>query len=272
MTRIAAVFCLGLAVAASAADRAAAQQAKPNIVHIFADDLGWGSVGFNGQEQIETPNLDELAMRGMVLNNSYAATLCAPSRSMLYTGFHQGHGVVDSNGKIGAGFRAQDVMTAQLLEPTGYRSAIFGKWGFGASGGRTIGPAADPQPQITNVQSLPTQHGYDQFYGYLNHGAAHDYYYDWMWQSDAAAPNGVSLDQNDGAPGGEPQYTHDLFAAKSEAYIQQHAGDADPFYLQINYTIPHSNLLAIEDAPGGFAQYADEDWTPSQKADRKSVV
>ncbi|MCG8450234.1 MAG: sulfatase-like hydrolase/transferase, partial [Pirellulales bacterium] len=51
---------------------------RPNIIHIFADDLGYGSVGFTGSQTILTPNLDALAGNGMVFNNAYAATLCAP--------------------------------------------------------------------------------------------------------------------------------------------------------------------------------------------------
>ena len=65
-----------------------AQAPRPNIVHIFADDLGWGSVGFNGQTQIATPNLDALAAGGMRFTNAYACPSCAASRATLYTGFH----------------------------------------------------------------------------------------------------------------------------------------------------------------------------------------
>src|SRR5215203_4144301 len=109
-------------------------QAPPNIIHIFADDLGWGSVGFNGQTQIATPNLDALAAGGMRLANSYACPVCAASRALLYTGFNQAHANVDGNSELAQGFRADEVMTPQVLAPAGYNSAVFGKWGFGADG------------------------------------------------------------------------------------------------------------------------------------------
>jgi arylsulfatase A-like enzyme len=257
---------LGLvALFATAVSAAADAPPKPNIIHILADDLGWGSVGFNGQTQIQTPHLDELAGRGMVFRNAYAATVCAPSRAMLYTGFHQGHARVDSNGKIGSGFRAEEIMTPQVLASAGYNSAIFGKWGFGASGTRTIG-GSDPLPTITSPNSLPNNHGFGEFYGYLNHGAAHDYYYDWMWQTDAGAPNGLTATPNNGGPGGQPEYTHDLVAARSEQFIASHAGGVQPFYMQVNYTIPHNDIDAIADAPGGYGPYADLPWTDKEKA------
>lgn len=243
-----------------------AQPARPNVIHILADDLGWGSVGFNGQKKIQTPTLDRLAREGMVFNNSYSATVCAPTRAMLYTGFHQGHAPVDSLGRIGFGFRAEDVMTPQLIAPAGYSSAIFGKWGFGASGDREVGVAADPQPTIGKANSLPNAHGFTDFYGYLNHSAAHDYYYGWIWQTQADASNGMAVLPNNGGPDGSPEYMHDLVAARSEQFIADRADSDEPFYMQVCYTIPHFDLDAIATAPGGYGIYADRPWTDKQKA------
>ncbi len=237
---------------------------RPNIIHIFADDLGWGSVGFNGQTQIATPNLDALAAAGMRFTNSYACPVCAASRATLYTGFHTGHTNVDGNSELTQGFRANEVMTAQVLAPAGYTSAVFGKWGFGADGVRTIG-GNDPLPSITTPDSLPTNHGFDEFYGLLNHGAAQDYFYQWMWRSDSS-PQGVSAIPNNGGPGGSAQYTHDLFAAQSEQFVAAHAGDSDPFYMQLNYTIPHWDIDAISAAPGGYGIYANSFATTQEKA------
>ncbi len=74
------LVCWGaLAWAALPAPPVRGDAPRPNIIHIFADDLGWGSVGFNGQTQIATPNLDALAAGGMRLNNAYAAPVCAPA-------------------------------------------------------------------------------------------------------------------------------------------------------------------------------------------------
>ncbi len=131
-------------------------QTKPNVIHIFADDLGWGSVGFtNGLTHIETPNLDALARGGMILNRSYASTVCSPSRANLLTGFHNGHADNDRNANIGAGLRAQDVTVGEIMSGAGYQTGIIGKWGWGATGTRDLnGP--DPAPNINDAESLPS--------------------------------------------------------------------------------------------------------------------
>jgi hypothetical protein len=125
---------------------------------------------------------------------------------------------------------------------------------------------SDPLPTITAPASLPNNHGFDEFYGYLNHGAAHDYFYSWMWQTQVGSPNGVAAVANNGGPGGTAQYTHDLIAARSEQFITAHAGDADPFYMQVSYTIPHWDIDQIASAPGGYGIYASQPWTSQQKA------
>src|SRR4051812_41733845 len=262
-------FCwlgvLSCAMLAALPERASA--AGPNIIHILADDLGYGSVGFNGQTQILTPNLDALAAGGMRFNNAYSCPTCAAARSTLYTGFNTGHANVDGNSEINQAFHADEVMTGTVLKQAGYNTAVYGKWGFGATGTRTLG-AADPAPAIDDASSLPNLHGFDTFYGYLDHGAAQDYFYSWMWQTDPNAPQGVSLVANNGGAGGTPQYSHDLFAVKSEQYITAHAGDSSPFYMQVDYTIPHFDIDQISSAPGGLGIYAGSQyasWTTQEK-------
>ena len=75
-----------------------AQGQKPNVIYILADDLGYGDVGYNGQELIETPELDELARNGMRFTNHYCGNaVCAPSRASLLMGQHPGHAYIRSN-------------------------------------------------------------------------------------------------------------------------------------------------------------------------------
>ncbi|MFN3166849.1 MAG: sulfatase-like hydrolase/transferase, partial [Phycisphaeraceae bacterium] len=229
---------------------AAAQGSTPNIIHIFTDDLAWGSVGFNNASTyIQTPNLDALANGGMILNRSYASTVCSPSRANLMTGTHNGHALNDRNANIGAGLRAEDVTTGEVMQDAGYHTAIMGKWGWGASGTRTIGTGADPAPTLGGDQAgdLPNNQGFDRFYGYLNHGAAHDFYYDWVWETDALG--NMILTANDGAPGGNPEYFQDLVNIQSEQYIKDRAAATQPFYLQLNYTAVHFDIDAVATAP-----------------------
>ncbi|MEE3104191.1 MAG: sulfatase-like hydrolase/transferase, partial [Acidobacteriota bacterium] len=75
--------------------------ARPNILYILVDDLGYGDLGVYGQEVISTPRLDQLATEGMVFTQHYAgAPVCAPSRASLMAGLHTGHTTIRGNLEI----------------------------------------------------------------------------------------------------------------------------------------------------------------------------
>ena len=83
--------CLGLAATAGWPPHTLAAPAKPNVIFILADDLGYGDLGCYGQKHIQTPNIDRLAAEGMRFTQAYSgATVCAPSRCALMTGKHGG--------------------------------------------------------------------------------------------------------------------------------------------------------------------------------------
>lgn len=266
------IVCSGLAIGAVLCVPPA-RAAGPNIIHIFADDLGYGSVGFNGQTKILTPNLDALATGGMKFTSAYSCPTCAAARSTLYTGFNTGHANVDGNSELTAGFNADEIMTGTVLKQAGYNTAVFGKWGFGATGSYNLtGP--DSVPTINSAASLPNNHGIDTFYGFLNHSAAQDYFYQWIWKTQTGAPNGVTTVANNGGapnatyPTGSPLYTHDLIASQSEQYVTAHAADSSPFFMEVNYTIPHFDIDQISSVPGGLGIYsggAYASWTTEQK-------
>ncbi|MFM7922625.1 MAG: sulfatase-like hydrolase/transferase, partial [Planctomycetaceae bacterium] len=140
---------------------------RPSIVVILADDLGYGELGCYGQQLIQTPCLDTMAAEGLRLTRFYAgATVCAPSRSVLMTGQH--HGRTRVRGNAGAAnpaaqaLRAEDLTVAELLQSSGYRTALFGKWGLGDVGAAESG--------------LPGRQGFDEFFGYLNQQHAHNHF------------------------------------------------------------------------------------------------
>lgn len=92
---------------------------RPNIIWIMADDLSWGDLGCFGSEKILTPNIDRLATEGIRFDACYSgSTVCAPSRSSLMQGLHQGHATVRNNSAPG-GYRhnlqPEDVTVAQVL-------------------------------------------------------------------------------------------------------------------------------------------------------------
>jgi arylsulfatase A-like enzyme len=82
--------------------KAQEQNSKPNIIYIYADDLGYGELGSYGQTKIKTPNLDRMAKEGMRFTQHYSgAPVCAPSRSILMTGKHSGHSYIRGNYELG---------------------------------------------------------------------------------------------------------------------------------------------------------------------------
>ena len=116
--------------------------AKPNIVFILADDLGYGELGCYGQQKIKTPNIDALAKLGIRFTQHYSgAPVCAPARCTLMTGQHLAHAEIrgnrdSGNGRIFPGqwpITEEIVTIAEVLKAAGYTTGAFGKWGLGPS-------------------------------------------------------------------------------------------------------------------------------------------
>ena len=239
---------LGGALAAGGA-RASAQgrpsDRPPNIIFILADDLGYGDLGCYGQQVIQTPCLDRMAAEGMRFTNAYAgSTVCAPSRCCLMTGLHTGHARVRGNARVP--LRPEDVTVAEVLEGAGYATGIVGKWGLG-------------EPDTTGV---PNRKGFDEWFGYLNQGHAHNYYPDYLWRNETPLP----LEGN--RNGARTQYSHDLFTAEAQDFVRHHA--EHPFFLYLAYTIPHANNeLGAQTGDGmevpDYGDYADRDWPNPEK-------
>ncbi|HKO81410.1 MAG TPA: sulfatase-like hydrolase/transferase, partial [Chitinophagaceae bacterium] len=116
----------------------------PNIIYIYADDLGYGELGCYGQQKIKTPNLNRMAKEGTRFTQHYSgAPVCAPSRAMLMTGKHGGHSYIRGNYEMG-GFEdsteggqmplPEGTFTVpKMLKAAGYTTGMAGKWGLGMS-------------------------------------------------------------------------------------------------------------------------------------------
>src|SRR5262245_42757234 len=109
---------------------------SPNIAFIVADDLGYGDLGCYGQKKIRTPNLDRLASEGMRFVTHYSGSnVCAPSRCVLMTGKHPGHGYIRDNQRARGYAEGQEsvppgaLQLPLLLKKQGYVLGGFGKWG-----------------------------------------------------------------------------------------------------------------------------------------------
>lgn len=128
---------------------------RPNIVIIFADDLGYGDLGCFGHPTIATPNLDRMAVEGQKWTSFYvAACVCTPSRAALQTGRYPIRNGMCSNRRrvlfpdSAGGLPQSEITLAKMLKANGYRTHAIGKWHLGHL------------PQF-----LPTSHGYDSYFG-----------------------------------------------------------------------------------------------------------
>lgn len=205
--------------------------ARPNIVFILADDLGYGDIGFNGQKLIKTPNIDRLAREGMIFSQFYAGTsVCAPSRSSLLTGQHTGHTYIRGNKSVepeGQQPIADSVVTlAEVLKKSGYVTAAFGKWGLGP-----VGSEGDPNKQ-----------GFDRFYGYNCQSLAHRYYPEHLWDNSKK----ITLDGNKGLINNK-EYAPDLIQKKALSFVDTQDGK-QPFFLFLPYILPHAELMVPDDS------------------------
>lgn len=141
---------------ASAQDKAPRPaKTKPNVIIIFADDLGYGDLTCYGHPTIRTPNLDRMAAEGMRFTSFYvAASVCTPSRAGLLTGrYPVRSGMTSSKRRVlfpdsGGGLPASEITIAEVLKSIGYATACIGKWHLGHL------------PQF-----LPTTQGFDYYYG-----------------------------------------------------------------------------------------------------------
>ncbi|MDQ3439449.1 MAG: sulfatase-like hydrolase/transferase, partial [Planctomycetota bacterium] len=117
-----------------------------------------------------------------------------------------------------------------LFKQAGYATAAIGKWGLGRPG----------------TSGDPKNHGFDHFFGYADHGAAHEYYPEFLWRNDQK----VELK--------DKQYSHDLFAAEALEFVRKQKDN--PFLLYLAFTIPHTKLQVPSIEP-----YANESWPEHEK-------
>lgn len=241
MKRAASLLCLLLTAAAGAAPR-------PNIIYFLADDLGYGELGCYGQQKIKTPHLDQLAADGVRFTQFYSGhAVCAPSRCAFLTGKHTGHSFVRENSEGRTAQKeererikkedghfsqiaipASEVTVAEVLKPSGYRTACIGKWGLG---------------HPTNEGS-PLKQGFDFYYGYISQWQAHNYYPTYLWRNNTKEP----LEGNDGKSVTGKQYAADRCEAEALDFIRA-AKSGEPFFLYYATPVPHVALQVPEEEP-----------------------
>lgn len=206
---------------------AGASTAKPNVIYILADDLGFGDLGCYGQTKFQTPNIDKLADDGLRFTQHYSGSaVCAPSRVALLTGLHTGHCAVRGNSEVvpeGQAPMPADTRTlAHLFQKAGYATGLFGKWGLGAPGSA----------------SEPLKMGFDRFYGYNCQRQAHYYYPYFLWRDNQREMlwDNFGLEQGCYAP--------DLIQKEALSFIEQNR--SRPFFLYYAMIQPHADMAAPE--------------------------
>lgn len=235
-----AIILIHLAIAVPSVTRAAdATPSRPNIVLIFADDLGYSDVGCFGAKDIRTPNIDRLAVDGTRFTNFYVSQpVCTASRASLMTGCYANRvglaGALNHTSKTG--IHPDETLLPELLQQRGYTNGIFGKWHLGL------------QPEFS-----PIRNGFQDFLGipYSNdNGPLHP-----VVKTIPSLPwidgeKAVELDPD------QSQFTRRL----TERACQFLTTNKDkPFFLYVPHIMPHVPIFASEKFKGrsGRGLYAD---------------
>lgn len=249
---------------------------KPNVVYIYADDLGYAEIGPYGQKKIKTPNLDKIAREGMKFTDHYtAAPVCAPARAMLMTGKHGGHSYIRGNFELG-GFpdstergqmplKAGTLTVARLMQQAGYKTALVGKWGLG----------------MNATEGSPLKQGFDDYYGLLDQKQAHSFYPTHLWENekwDTLGNTFINVHQPlDSVKATDKDfdyykgkvYAPEKMTEKALAFIDKNK--ANPFFLYLPYPLPHVSLQApdrdVKEYIGKFKErpyYGQQGYAPNK--------
>jgi len=274
-----------------------AEPARPNILYLYVDDMGWGAIGPNGQFErkakglphLITPNLDRLAAEGVNFSRSYGCTVCSPARSSQQTGFHQGHTFGDRNDTDNAkkAIRTDDLTMGDVLSKADYVTGYWGKWGYGGSAEKT------PSPKILNVQTLPTSHGYQHVVAELHHVRAHTFFQPTLWKAPAlpnargglelvpnsmtrykankSYPNTPALQNHADYP--EIAYCDDVYAFSALDFVriqgQNYNATGQPFFGLLAVQVPHAPFHEIAQLPEWDRWYRGKSWYKSLSDEAK---
>lgn len=202
-----------------------AQDKKPNIIFILADDLGIDGVSAYGADFFKTPVIDKLAQEGIRYTNAYTVPLCGPSRALILTGryaFRTGAVNQDMTGQMKP---SVETMMPAILKKAGYASSMIGKWGQ-----LPLGPA---------------EFGFDDYLRYFGSGA----YFNEGEKKDKYVVNGKEAVLKDG------EYMPDLMHNHMVNFLAQHK--KDPFYLYYSMSHVHGEIVATPDTKPGTTEYKE---------------
>lgn len=190
--------------------------ARPNVVLIMSDDMGYGDLGSYGATDIQTPNIDGIGRDGIRLTDFYAnGVLCSPTRAGLISGRYQQRYVIENalGGEGTRGLKVTGHSLPQVLKNNGYATALMGKWHLGGT------------PDVS-----ARAHGFDYFFGFLA-GYIDHYHHN-------RGPDQPDLWEND-TPIRQDGYMTDLITDRTITFVEQQAAAGRPFFVDVSYNAPH---------------------------------
>ena len=266
------------ALALPAAVGAAEAVKRPNVVFIYADDMGKGILSHFGQKHFTTPNIDRIFREGADFTFAHGCMYCAPSRASLLTGYHDAHtkprwSVSGTKRNTEATVDAKDVLLPagerylpDVFRAGGYVTANIGKLGYG----------------FLSTEKRMARFGWDTYFGYMDHGACHGFFPPFLWNKPENGPRvKIPLPGNthaDGAKSGENEtyakriqrwtmtgkktYAPDVMITEAEKFLDRRSADGKPFFLMYSTTLPHGpvQIPASQKKYTGFGATPDTYW------------
>jgi len=216
---------------------AAALAARPNILIIVGDDMGYADIGVHGCKDIPTPHLDSLAKNGVRCTSGYVSgPYCSPTRAGLMTGrYQQRFGHEFNPGPVAGdevGLPTTETTLADRLKAAGYKTGMVGKWHLGYT-----------------EKYHPVNRGFQEFYGFL--GGARSYF-----PLGNNPPVGGKMYRNLEVLPENEEYTTDAFTREALAYIDRHL--KDEWFLYLTYNAVHGPMHATEKYLDRFKNVEDE--------------
>lgn len=264
---------LGLQIATSMAEEnAPVSQAKPNIVILYADDMGFGDLAANNPaSKIPTPHLDKLVATGMNFTDGHSSSgVCTPSRYALLTGRHHWrdfHGIVNSFG--GTVFKEGQLTLPGMLQENGYTTACIGKWHLGWDWDAIRKPDT-PRKSIEPdhfdwskpVPGGPLARGFDHYFGdtVINFPP-----YAWIEDDKLVTAPDTLMDTNKWKPikegnwecrpgpmvtGWDPYQNLPETTRRGVEYIRAQKDSGKPFFLYFAYPSPHAPIIPNDEFDG----------------------
>ncbi|WP_075997234.1 arylsulfatase [Salaquimonas pukyongi] len=217
--------------------RQEAGKARPNVVLILVDDMGFADLGIMGSE-IRTPNIDALARGGVLMTSMYNCARCCPTRASLLTGLYPHNaGVGHMGANLGSpayqGFLRNDSATiAEVLRESGYRTLMAGKWHVA---GDFMAREVDSWRVGDVDHPTPRQRGFDRFYGIVD-GVTNFFSPHYMLENDSR----VEVFPDD-------FYFTDAITDKAIGMVEEASGEEKPFFLYLAHAAPHWPLHAPQE-------------------------